>query len=125
MFGSGGPDVMAQQYLLDALGTGCSDALVDTECLPQVSDACACVAVLEVATADAFQGACFLQRRTDGAGNGKRLFVVVGGLLAACGTGRQFTEAVEGSGLLVSLPEVAEQTQRLLVAGRGGRVVAS
>jgi hypothetical protein len=63
MFGSGCPHVMAEQYLLDALGAGCSDALVDTEGLPQASDACGCVAVLEVAAADAFQGARFLQRR--------------------------------------------------------------
>ena len=79
---------MAEQYLLDALGAGCSDALVDTECLPQVADACACVAVLEVAAADAFQCACFLQRRAHTAGNGKRLVIVVAGLLAACGPGR-------------------------------------
>ena len=66
---------------LDALGGGMgSDALVDGECLLQVHRGLAGVAVVEVAAADAFQGARFIQRRADAAGDGQRLAVAVAGL---------------------------------------------
>jgi len=67
--------------LLDVPGGGMgSDALVDGECLPQVHCGLAGVAVVEVAVADAVQGACFVQRRADVAGDGQRLAVVVAGV---------------------------------------------
>ena len=50
---------MIQEGLLDALGAGGSDALVDGECLLQVGGAVLIVAVFEAAAADSFQGACF------------------------------------------------------------------
>jgi hypothetical protein len=66
---------------LDAPGAGVgSDALVDGECLLQVHRGLAGVAVVEVAVADAFQGACFVQRSADAAGDGQRLAVVVAGV---------------------------------------------
>ena len=66
---------------LDVPGGGMgSDALVDGECLLQVHCGLAGVAVVEVAVADAFQGARFLQRRADVAGDGQRLTVVVAGV---------------------------------------------
>ena len=76
------------QGFLDALGAGASDALVDRECLPQVGGGFAGVAVLEVAVADSFQGACFLQGCADLAGDGQRLGVVVAGLAGGRGPGR-------------------------------------
>ena len=50
---------MIQGGLLDALGAGSSDALVDGERLLQVDGALMIVAVPEVAAADSFQGTCF------------------------------------------------------------------
>ncbi len=79
---------MVVEGLLDAAGGGGSDALVDRQGLPQAGGALAGVAVLEVAAADAFQGACFLQGSTEVAGDGQRLGVVVAGLAAGCGPGR-------------------------------------
>jgi hypothetical protein len=57
--GSGCRHVMTQESLLDALGAGGSDALVDGKRLLQVGGAFTIVAVLEVAAADSFQGTCF------------------------------------------------------------------
>ena len=110
--------------MLDALGAGGSDALVNGERLLQVGGAFTGVAVLEVAVPDSFQRACFLQGGADLTGDGQRLAVVFAGLLAGRGPGRQLTKAVERFGLFVPLAEVAVQPQGLLVAGRGGRVVA-
>lgn len=73
--------------MLDALGGGGSDALVNRQCLVQVGGAFAGVAVLEVAVADAFQGACFLQGYAELAGKGECLAVVVAGLPAGRGPG--------------------------------------
>jgi hypothetical protein len=55
------PGVLVAEGLLDAAGGGGSDALVDRQGLPQAGGALAVVAVLEVAAADAFQGACFVR----------------------------------------------------------------
>jgi len=66
---------MAEEGLLDAPDAGGSDALVDGECLLQVGGSLAGMAVLEVATAESFQGTCFFQGRADLAGDGKRLVV--------------------------------------------------
>src|SRR5580704_15734007 len=57
--GSGCCHVMIREGLLNAPGAGGSDALVDGERLLQVGGAFLIVAVLEVAAADSFQGACF------------------------------------------------------------------
>jgi len=54
---------------LDAPGIWSTDALVDRERLPEVWDAFAGVAVLEVAVADSFQGARFLGGHGDVAGD--------------------------------------------------------
>jgi hypothetical protein len=51
--------MMTQESLLDALGAGGPDALVDGERPLQVGGAFMIVAVLEVAAADSFQGTCF------------------------------------------------------------------
>jgi hypothetical protein len=53
-----------------ALGGGGSDALVDGQCLPQGGGGPAGVAVVEVAGADALQGAGFFRCRADVAGDG-------------------------------------------------------
>ena len=50
---------MIQESLLDTLGAGGSDALVDDERLLQVGGAFMIVAVSEVAAADSFQGTRF------------------------------------------------------------------
>ena len=73
---------------LDALRVRGSDALVDGECLLQVHRGLAGGAVVDVAAADAFQGARFIQRRADVAGDGQRLVVIVAGLLAGSALGR-------------------------------------
>jgi hypothetical protein len=61
---------MVTESLLDALGGGGADALVDRQCLPQVGRSLAGVAVLQVTVAESFQGACFLWGRTEVAGDG-------------------------------------------------------
>ena len=66
-------------------GGGRADALVDRECLLQVRGGLAGVAVLEVAVADSFQGACFLRGRADVAGDGQRPGVLVTGLAGGRG----------------------------------------
>jgi hypothetical protein len=66
--------------LLDSLGGGGADALVDRECLLQVRGGLAGVAVLQVALAESFQGACFLWGRAEVAGDGERLGVMLAGL---------------------------------------------
>ena len=107
----------------DAPGGGGADALVDRECLPQVRGGLAGVAVLEVAVADSFQGACFLWGRADVAGDGQRPGVLVAGLAGGRGAERELAEAVQRFGLAEPVAEVTEQRQGLLVAGGGGRVV--
>ena len=73
---------------LDAGGVGGADVLVDGKCLLKAGGGFAGVAVAEVAVADAFQGACFLQGGAEVAGDGQRLGVVVAGLVAIGGPGR-------------------------------------
>jgi hypothetical protein len=51
---------MLAQGFLDALSAGAFDALVDRECAQERRGGLAGVAVLEMAVADSFQGACFL-----------------------------------------------------------------
>ena len=71
---------MVAEGVLDAAGGGGSDALVDRQGLPQAGGGLAVVAVLEVAAADSFQGACFVRGRAEVAGDGQRLGVLVAGL---------------------------------------------
>ena len=61
---------MLLEGFLNVPGAGGSDALVDRQRL--VGDTFAGVVGLEVAVADAFQGACFLQRSAEVAGDGQR-----------------------------------------------------
>jgi hypothetical protein len=70
------------ECLLDALGAGDPDALVDRECLPQVRGAFGGVAVLKVAVAKSFQGACLLEGNAQVADDGQRQGVAVTGLLS-------------------------------------------
>ena len=72
---------------LGPAGTGSSDALIDRQCLPQVRGGLAAAAVVEVAVADALQGACFLED-AEITGDGERLGVLVAGPAAFRGTGR-------------------------------------
>jgi hypothetical protein len=62
---------MVMQGFLDSLRGGGADALVDRQCLPQVRGGLAGVAVLQMAAAESFQGACFFWGRADVAGNGQ------------------------------------------------------
>ena len=79
---------MVLDGLLDApLGRG-ADALVDRECLPQGSGGLAGVALLQMAVAESFQGACFLGGRAQVAGDGQGLGMVRAGLAGVCGPGR-------------------------------------
>ncbi len=79
---------MVIEGLLDSPGGGGANALVDRECLQQVRGGLAGVAVLQVALAESFQGACFLQGRAEVAGDGQRLGVVPAGLRGLSGPGR-------------------------------------
>ena len=79
---------MVVEGLLDAAGGGGADALVDRQCLLQAGGALAGMAVVEVAVADSFQGACFVREGAEVAGDGQRLGVVVAGLAAGPGAGR-------------------------------------
>ena len=79
---------MLVQGFGDPPGVRGADALVDGQCLLPVRGGGAGVAVLEQAVAEAFQGACFLQRRAHLAGDGQRPGVVVAGLLAVRGSGQ-------------------------------------
>jgi len=76
----GGCQPVVLEGLLDAPGRRGADALVDRECLLQRRGGLAGVALLEVAVADSFQGACFLGCRADVAGDGQRPGVLVTGL---------------------------------------------
>ncbi len=80
-------------------------------------------AVLEVAVADSFQGACFLQGHANVAGDGQRLGVTLAGLLGGRGPGRKLAEAVQRLGLAEPAPEIAVEFEGLLEAGGSGRVV--
>ena len=71
---------MVRHCLLDAPRGGGADALVDRECLLQVRAGLAGVAVVQVAVAESFQGACFLRGRAEVAGDGQGLRVVLTGL---------------------------------------------
>lgn len=82
------PGVIVGEGLLDAAAGEGSYALVDRQGLPQAGGALAGVAVLEVAAADAFQGACFLPGSAKLSCDGKGLGVVVAGLVAVGGPGR-------------------------------------
>jgi hypothetical protein len=61
----------------DALGGGGSDALVDRERLLQAGGGFAGIAVLEMAVADAFQSACFLDGHPDVASDDECLLVTL------------------------------------------------
>ena len=97
--GGGGCQLVVSEGFLDALGAGGADALVDRQGLPQVRGGVAGVAVLQVAVAESFQGACFLGGGADVAGDGQRLSVLVAGLAGSRGPGREFAEAVQCFGL--------------------------
>ncbi len=81
-------ELVVAEGFLDLPGAGSSDALVDRQCLPQVRGGLAAVAVLEVATADALQGACFPQGHAEITGDGEHLGVLVAGPAAGRGAGR-------------------------------------
>jgi hypothetical protein len=74
--------------LLDAPRGGGANALIDRERLLQVRGGLAGVAVLQVAVAESFQGACFFGGRAEVAGDGQGLGVVLAGLRSVCGSGR-------------------------------------
>src|SRR5215468_9213125 len=67
--------------LLDAPRGQSADALVDRKRLPQVGGGFGGVAVLQVAVADSFQGACLFQGDAQVAGDGQGLDMVTAGLL--------------------------------------------
>ena len=71
---------MLAQGFLNALRIRGADAFVDGECVPQVHCGLTGVGVVEVAVADAFQGAGFVEGCADLGGDGERLAVVVAGL---------------------------------------------
>ena len=115
---------MVLEGLLDAPCGGGADALVDPECLLHVGGGLAGVAVLQVAVAESFQGACFFGCRAEVAGDGQGMGVVPAGLGGVCGPDRELAEAVECLGLAEPVAEISEQGQGLLVASGGGGVVA-
>jgi len=71
--------VMIEGFL-NTLGGGGADALVDRQCLPQVRGGLGGVAVVDVGVADSFEGASFLGRDADVAGDGQRLGMALAGL---------------------------------------------
>lgn len=66
------------ESLLDPLGVGSSDALVDGACMAQVTGCPGGVAALEVAVADAFQGARFVEGHAGVAGNSQCVGMATG-----------------------------------------------
>ena len=76
----GGCQFVVLDGLLDAPRGGGADALVDRECLLQVGGGLAGVAVLQVAVAESFLGACLFVGRAEVAGDGQGLGVVLAGL---------------------------------------------
>ena len=74
-----------EEGFLDAPGGGGCDALVDGQGLPQEGGGFGAVAVVEVAVAGSFQGACFLRGGAELAGDGQGPGVVVAGLAAVGG----------------------------------------
>ena len=73
--------------------------------------------------AESFQGACFLQRRAEVAGDGQRLGMVLAGLAGCRGPRGKFAEAVQRLGLAELVAESAERRQGLPVTGGGSRIV--
>ncbi len=81
-------ELVAAEGFLDLPGTGSSDVLIDRQCLPQVRGGLAVGAVVEVAVADAFQGAGFLEGHAEITGDGERFSVLAAGPAAFRGAGR-------------------------------------
>src|SRR5262249_14378551 len=81
------------------------------------------VAISKVAVADSLKGACFLWGRTDVAGDGQRLRVVVTGLAGGRDAEREHAETVQRFGLAEQVAEGAEKFEGLLVAGSSRPVV--
>src|SRR5215469_16739783 len=84
---------------------GGSDALIDPECLAQVVQALAGVALLEVAAADSLEGACFLGCRADDAGDAQRPGVPVMGLAGGRRAERELSEPVQRLSLAEQVAE--------------------
>ncbi len=72
---------MVVEELLDAPAAGGSNALIDCDCLLQVRGGLAGVAVVEMAAADSFQSAGFLEGYTNVTGDGQCVAVAVPGLV--------------------------------------------
>jgi hypothetical protein len=119
----GGRQRVPLEGFLDALGGGGADALVDSQCLLQVLRGVAGVAVVEVAVADAFQGAGFLSGRAESRAMASvwvcwsRAWLVVWVRVASS------PSLFSASGLAEPVAEVAEQFEGPLVPGGGGLVV--
>ena len=79
---------MGEKRGLNALSSGASGALEDAERLVEVCGGLTGVAVVEVGPAESFQGARFLEGRSDVPGDGERLGVLLAGLLGGRGLGR-------------------------------------
>ena len=92
---------MIAEGLLDTSGTGGSDPLVDRQGLAQACSTVAGLAIMEVASADTLQGACFFHRRGDVGGDRKGLLVTGAGVGRRSGCQRQLTHVVEN----LSFPE--------------------
>ena len=114
---------MLPEGFLNAPGAWGSDALVDRERLPQVGGAFAGVAVLEVAVADSFQGACFLQGPPMSRAMASAWVWWSRAWPVAEVRERELAEAVQRLGLAERLPRSRNSRQGVLVAGGGGRVV--
>ena len=117
--------MMTQESLLDALGAGGPDALVDGERLLQVGGSFMIVAVLEDSSGRFLPGHVLLlaAHRRHARWPAHWLWWLAG-RLAVCAPGRQFSEAVEHLGLLLSPAEIAVERQGMQVTGFGRRVVA-
>src|SRR5215475_14511867 len=84
----GGCQLVVLDGLLNAPRGGGADPPVDRECLLQVRVSLAGVAVVQVALAESFQGACFLGGYVEVTGDGQGLGVVLAGLRGVRSPGR-------------------------------------
>ena len=95
--------VVIAESVLDTPGAGGTDSLVNGECLLQMGGSFADVVVVEVASADSLERACFLERRAEVPGYGQCLAVMVAGLLTLRRSGHELAEAVQRFGLAVEI----------------------
>jgi hypothetical protein len=112
------------ENLLDELGVGGADLLVDVQGLPQGGVATGGVVGLDMAVADACECVCFFEGGADVTGDGERFGVAGEPVFWAECDGLQGSQVVEVFGFGGTVTDLAMQGKCLGEGGGGGLVVA-